>query len=420
MNVRTDNLSNIKNIPTPSKHRKTHNKEQFLTMAVATTSLPSSKLILCSILLLWKACEAWVPQFPSSRIGNQIESARNPQRTFVPKSERHLSSRDDNVVDADFERIDESAPKAEYANDTEEEDGASAEPSSLFDLSFQSDPEFKEMRIPFIDGENYIDGKLAFMAELDGVSYGIAVPFEYVAAITVEKPDGSVQYVSPDDDENEELMQIMAAQLQEHVGEDLKLKRTPRVLTISGPLDQYTKNWETELLPKPVETKSLLDESEESLEFFQDFMKKELGEKEYENTMQGDGNSDDDDELTAELMSLFNVPGLGDNEDDPAAMQELFDTLLDSPEEQLTDLQNMGDDVSHQGVALKLVSYKFPDKKAYSLVQLLQPYALIGKYVAADDDIRFELLTAAEAKLVVPRLENVCREDLEKAGLQLQ
>jgi hypothetical protein len=390
-------------------------------MTVATTSLPSSKVILCSILLVWKTCEAWVPQFPSSiRIGNQIESARNPQRTFVPKSTsvRHLSSRD--VVDADFERIDESAPKVEDTKDSDEEGDASAEPSSLFDLSFQSDPEFKEMRIPFIDGENYIDGKLAFMAELDGVSYGIAVPFEYVAAITVEKPDGSVQYVSPDDDENEELMQIMAGQLQEHVGEDLKLKRTPRVLTISGPLDQYTKNWETELLPKPVETKSLLDESEESLEFFQEFMKKELGEKEYESTMQGDGNSDDDDELTAELMSLFNVPGLGDNEDDPAAMQELFDSLLDSPEEQLTDLQKMGDDVSHQGVALKLVSYKFPDNKAYSLVQLLQPYALIGKYVAADDDIRFELLTAAEAKLVVPRLEKVCREDLEKAGLQLQ
>jgi hypothetical protein len=391
-------------------------------MTVATTSLLSSKLVLCSILLLCKTCEGWVPQFhSSSRIENQIESARQPQRTFfVPKStsKRHLSFQD--VVDADFERIDESASKGEETKDVVEEDGTPVEPSSLFDLSFQSDPEFKEMRIPFIDGENYIDGKLAFMAELDGVSYGIAVPFECVAAITVEKPDGSVQYVSPDDDENEELMQIMAAQLQEHVGEDLKLKRTPRVLTISGPLDQYTKNWETELLPKPVETKSLLDESEESLEFFQEFMKKELGEKEYENTMQGDGNSDDDDELTAELMSLFNVPGLGENEDDPAAMQEMFDSLLESPEEQLTDLQKMGDDVSHQGVALKLVSYKFPDNKAYSLVQLLQPYALIGKYVAADDDIRFELLTAAEAKLVVPRLEKVCREDLEKAGLQLQ
>jgi hypothetical protein len=390
-------------------------------MTVATTSLPGSKVVLCSILLLCKTCEGWVPQFPSSsRIGYQIESARHQRTFFVPKStsKRHLSFQD--VVDADFERIDESASKGEETKDVEEEDGTPVEPSSLFDLSFQSDPEFKEMRIPFIDGENYIDGKLAFMAELDGVSYGIAVPFECVAAITVEKPDGSVQYVSPDDDENEELMQIMAAQLQEHVGEDLKLKRTPRVLTISGPLDQYTKNWETELLPKPVETKSLLDESEESLEFFQEFMKKELGEKEYENTMQGDGNSDDDDELTAELMSLFNVPGLGENEDDPAAMQEMFDSLLESPEEQLTDLQKMGDDVSHQGVALKLVSYKFPDNKAYSLVQLLQPYALIGKYVAADDDIRFELLTAAEAKLVVPRLEKVCREDLEKAGLKLQ
>jgi hypothetical protein len=174
------------------------------------------------------------------------------------------------------------------------------------------------------------------------------------------------------------------------------------------------------LLPEPVNTDSLLDESDESLEFFQDFMKKELGEKEYLKTMQGADNTDNTDELSAELLELFNVPGLGNNKDDAAAMQELFESLLDSPEEELAELQKLGDDVTHQGMALKLVSYKLPENKAYSLVQLLQPYALIGKYVQEDDDVRFELLTAAEAKMVVPRLEKVCREDLLKAGLQLK
>jgi hypothetical protein len=393
-------------------------------MTEASMSRPSYKfpLRLCSFLLIWKSNEAWAPTLPSSsRVGYQTLPARHHQRTFVPIKTRgrHLSSSD--VVDVDFERVDESSAKEEDIKDVQEEGPAiSADPETLFDLSLEADTEFKEMRIPFIDGENYIDGKLAFMVELDGVNYGIAVPFEKAAAITLEKGDGSVQYISPDDDENEELMQIMAAQLQEHVGADLKLKRTPRVLTISGPLDQYTKNWETDLLPEPVNTDSLLDESDESLEFFQDFMKKELGEKEYLKTMQGADNTDNTDELSAELLELFNVPGLGNNKDDAAAMQELFESLLDSPEEELAELQKLGDDVTHQGMALKLVSYKLPENKAYSLVQLLQPYALIGKYVQEDDDVRFELLTAAEAKMVVPRLEKVCREDLLKAGLQLK
>ena len=76
-------------------------------------------------------------------------------------------------------------------------------PKSLFDLSLESDPEFMDSRIPFIDysttksssGTNYIDVKLAFMAELDGAQYGIAIPFDSAAALTLEKEDGSVEYL---------------------------------------------------------------------------------------------------------------------------------------------------------------------------------------------------------------------------------
>jgi hypothetical protein len=319
-------------------------------------------------------------------------------------------------VDVDFERIGDSA--SNETKNQKDKEAPLASPSTLFDLSLDSDPEWKEMRIPFIEGDNYIDGKLAFMTELDGVNYGIAIPFESAAAITFEKADGTIEYMSPDNDENEEIMQIMAAQLQEHVGADLTLKRTPRVLTISGPIDDLTKNWETELLPSPVDKEALLDESDESLDFFQEFMKKELGDDEYEKTMRGE---DDDTEISDDLLKLFNVPGMGTSEDDTAGLEELFGSLLDSPEEQLAELEKTkGQDLSHQGMALKLVSYQLPDKKSYSLVKLLQPYALIGKYVQEDDDVRFELLSIAEAKLVVPRLEKLCQDDLKEAGLELQ
>jgi len=376
-----------------------------------STSTRLSALRTCSLLLLLsEQCNAWVLTSGSqSLVGNRI-SPRYFQRTIA----LYLSSQD--VVDVDFERIGDSA--SNETKNQKDKEAPLASPSTLFDLSLDSDPEWKEMRIPFIEGDNYIDGKLAFMTELDGVNYGIAIPFESAAAITFEKADGTIEYMSPDNDENEEIMQIMAAQLQEHVGADLTLKRTPRVLTISGPIDDLTKNWETELLPSPVDKEALLDESDESLDFFQEFMKKELGDDEYEKTMRGE---DDDTEISDDLLKLFNVPGMGTSEDDTAGLEELFGSLLDSPEEQLAELEKTkGQDLSHQGMALKLVSYQLPDKKSYSLVKLLQPYALIGKYVQEDDDVRFELLSIAEAKLVVPRLEKLCQDDLKEAGLELQ
>ena len=59
-------------------------------------------------------------------------------------------------------------------------------------------------------------------------------------------------------------------------------------------------------------------------------------------------------------------------------------------------------------------------KKIYSLVKLLQPFALIARYNTENEDVRFELLTLEEEKLVVPKLEEVCRDDLAQAGLKLK
>lgn len=288
---------------------------------------------------------------------------------------------------------------------------------SLLELSLASDPEWNHTRIPFMDGgENYIDVKLAFMAELDGVRYGIGVPYDHAAALTIERPDGTVVNLLPDggddDHDHEELLQIMAGQLQEHVGNDLTLKRTPRILTIQGPLEKYTSNWKQRLVPEPIDAKTLLDDSDEDLEFFHNFMKRELGQEEYQKTMQED---DFDSEIDDEILDIF---GEAAKTVSQSSVKDLF------PNDDGTDdlfIQEMEDfvnkDIAHDGVALKILSYSLPDGNKYSIVQPLQSYALVGRYTENGEDIRFDLLSPQEAELVIPRLEEVCREDLQEAGL---
>jgi len=373
---------------------------------------------------------AWSTELPSRR--TSASRYVQPPSSLWPRRRSFLGPLlDSNFVDVDFERIDDDSKDTNQEltdpyrmkSDKELEDALEESTrNSLFDLSLQAtDPELKDTPIPFFDykGERYISTKLAFMTELDGETYGIAVPFEHAAAMTLETTkDGKVSYLSPDNDDNEELMEIMAGQLQEHLGEDLKLKRTPRVLTISGPLDSYTKNWKKDVIPKPVDRKTLLEEDDDDdLEFFHNFMKQELGEEEYEKTL-----NEDPSDIDKELLDLFNIPGIGDQEDDTEGMKELFQSAFRPIEEQKAEMKEfVGYDrnLNHDGVALKLISYRLPDGKAYSLVQLLQPYALVGKCTQEDGDIRFELLSPEEERILVPKLEEVCRNDLESAGLKL-
>jgi hypothetical protein len=389
---------------------KTHRSFLNATMGSSTpprSACVHSKLFHCttSILLLLPASSSFILRPPSFLLQRTILSAKS------------------HIVDVDFVRVN---PDAESNREIDGDAVVDDNSKSLFELSLETDPDFLETRIPFIDhssksssGTNYIDVKLAFMAELDGVQYGIAIPFDSAAALTLEKEDGTVQYLSPDLDENEELMAIMAGQLQENVGDDLRLQRTPRVLTISGPLDNYTINWQGKLLPDPIKAQELMaevDEGGDELAFFHKFMKDELGEEEYEKTL---NEIPDEDEMN-ELLKLFEVPGLGDRSDDVEGLEELFKSLL-TPEKDFDEAKEAlgANSLDHEGVALKLVSYVFAGGKTYSLVKLLKPYALIGKYIPDDKDARFELLTQVEEKLILPRLEEVCKQDLEAAGLSL-
>jgi len=316
-----------------------------------------------------------------------------------------------------------SSTKKKKSNDDTGTIGSSSSSSdgkSLFELSLDTDPQWKGVRIPFVDTQKstVIDGTLAFCVELEGNTYGIAVPCDSVAAITVEDLDGSVKNMYPDDDENEEIMEIMATQLTEQIGEDLFLKRTPRVLTIEGNLDKVTKNWDKELLPKPHSVEDLMDESDEDLKFFQDFMKAELGEEEYEKTMAEPVTAED---IGDELMELFEIPGMGTRQDDVAGVEAMMKSLFDGEDpSDVMEKELGGDFLKHEGAALKLISYNFKNGKTYSLVQLLNPYTLVGRLNTDEkDSVQFDLLSPEEEKIIIPRLEEVCRKDLEESGLSL-
>jgi hypothetical protein len=83
------------------------------------------------------------------------------------------------VVDAEFERVKDDPM-------VHETDASSLPTSkSLFDLSLEADAEMSNTRVPFLAGDTFIDTKLAFMADCDGVSYGIGIPFDHAAAITI-------------------------------------------------------------------------------------------------------------------------------------------------------------------------------------------------------------------------------------------
>jgi hypothetical protein len=449
---------------------------------------------------------------------------------YLPRQNHHRTgtlsvTNNMDIVDAEFIPIDDNSNKDENLNNnisSQPRRSATAIRSdkSLLDMSFELDDEFMNSRIPFIDTtvatdignrgnnadaaatamtkNNYIDVKLAFMVTLDNVQYGIGIPYDTAAAITYEQPDGTIEYVSPDieldgsgtssDDDMTELIAIMATQLQEYIGTDVQLQHTPRVLTIAGNIDQYTKDWEKTLLPQAINATKLLDtltntaklkdnkspnddddddSDDPELAFFHNLMREELGQAEYDKIMNDDNIDDSENEEMQELLKLFEVPfgtstssnSNSNSSNEEETMKELLSTLL-SPEEdyenakkafglldpQETDSSGSMKNNTNGYMALKLISYMFANGKSYSLVQLLQPYVIVGKYILPssssstntpnnedemeEDNLNtytsedamgyFELLLPEEEQIVIPRLEAVCSEDLQKANLQFQ
>ena len=389
---------------------------------------------------------------------------------FLSRSSSSIDPEDGDILDVDFERVVDvevsrvpprrrsttkgTTPKSDNNNNKNDEMPPLVA-QSLLDWSLNADPRWKETRIPFCRGEEYIDGKVAFVVELEGSHYGIAVPFDEAVAVIIQdnnhhqrptsrdadnNDNNIVEYVNPDlyeeNEEYQELLEIMAAQVQNEFGEDITLRKTPKVLTISGDLSPVTDQWETKVFGAPVgvdEMMTLEEEdassssSDDELEGFLDFMRNELGDEEFEKTM-----TEEPSEQDKEVMKFFQLPELNNN--DPNVLKDLITSMQDDlKEDSGVQAKAREFEINKEDMALKLLSFEFGESgKSYSLMKLLRPYVLVGrldKDAAASDGegegedpakgIRFELLTSEEEIAVIPRLEEVCKEELVAAGLDL-
>jgi hypothetical protein len=124
------------------------------------------------------------------------------------------------------------------------------------------------------------------------------------------------------------------------------------------------------------------------------------------------------------LMELFDISGIGERSGDQAGLKAMIQSLQDQEDPMSAEMMarvGLSDPLDYESAALKLISFNFRDGKAYSLVQLLKPYTLVGRLMKGGrpKGIQFELLTREEERLVIPKIEEVCKKDLDAAGLSL-
>ena len=335
-----------------------------------------------------------------------------PSPTKIPFSRLYS-----NIIDVEFSRDDD---------DKEEPDA-----DNLLEYSLNLDPEWKDIPIQFMDNESvgknkYIDCNLAFMMEMDGIEYSIAIPCETQVGIVCEgSADGGAGdydyfYLDPDEEENIEIMEIAAAQFAKEYGEELKIKRTPRTLTVEGDLKSITKDWSNLLDEQTIHIDTLLTENNNNNEddkYIDSFFKRELGANYREEFL-----LDDDDEMDEEVKQfakLFNVPGIGTETDDLDGLEQMINEInSDIDFETAKEYQPSNNNMSDKNSGLRLLSFQGPDNKYYSLVQMLKPVILVGR----NEDPTIEspkriLLTRDETDEIIPKLEADFKKELEAAGI---
>eukprot|EP00568_Trieres_chinensis_P007363 CAMPEP_0183310352 /NCGR_PEP_ID=MMETSP0160_2-20130417/30954_1 /TAXON_ID=2839 ORGANISM="Odontella Sinensis, Strain Grunow 1884" /NCGR_SAMPLE_ID=MMETSP0160_2 /ASSEMBLY_ACC=CAM_ASM_000250 /LENGTH=365 /DNA_ID=CAMNT_0025474593 /DNA_START=17 /DNA_END=1114 /DNA_ORIENTATION=- len=321
--------------------------------------------------------------FGSSHV-QRPSGVKNPKLPRVWKSMLRMAD----VIDAEY--------SYNGSDETPEEESSTV---NLVDLSLETDPEMKDIIVEFVEmmpsgNRKYIECKLPFTAVIDGTTYSIGTPHDSAVAILTDGKDGEVEMLDADDNSNEEIFQIAAAALVNNLGEDFRLKRTPRILTVDGDLDAYTRqymnegNFDTDDIMKS-------DDVEDDDKFLDDFFKEQLG-PDFE-----EGSLDDliDDEEAEELMKFFDIPGLGTQEEDEDGMKKMFDEMLSGENLKNEETEN------ETTKALPLFPFSGPDGKMYAFVQLAHPMLLVGKENSSLDKDQRLLLNSEESAAILPRLK---------------
>jgi hypothetical protein len=328
---------------------------------------------------------------------------------------------------------------------------------SLIEYSQKQDTDWKSMPVAFCDtvSNTYIDCNLAFYVKDplgqngQGAEYSLGVPCEVPIVVALEiddSEDGNDDDANADDttvtnlskvipinpentnedniseDEKNEIFQMAARALMEEFGSDIRLKKTPRVLTIEGNLEDVIGDWKEVLLGNVVDSDKMSfddalnmfddDDSDDGEDYFDKIMRRDLG-PDYMKLAEEVG--EDDEEIDEELLKLFDSDSLNKDGD----ISNIHDFLRKSD-----DSNNIDDDFGtlvqqlKPSAALRLLNFMTEDGKEYTILRPVRPMLLLGKE-DPEDYTRRILLTDEEMAEVLPRLESVCSEALEKAGFFL-
>jgi hypothetical protein len=327
---------------------------------------------------------------------------------------------------------------------------------SLVEYSQKQDPDWKSMPVAFCDtvSNSYIDCNLAFYVKDplgqngQGAEYSLGVPCEVPIVVALETADDEengngendnaavtnlsrVIPINPEntdkddilgEDEKNEIFQMAARALMDEFGSEIRLKKTPRVLTIEGNLEEVIGDWKEVLLESVSNSKDvgklsfedalgLFDgNNNDGEDYFDQIMRRDLG-PDYMKLADEDG----DGEIDEELLKLFDLDSLNKDGD----MSEVLDFLKNSG-----GSNNIDDDFDNllqqlkPSAALRLLNFMTEDGKEVTILRPVRPMLLLGRE-DPEDYTRRILLTDEEMAEVLPRLESVCREGLEKAGFFL-
>eukprot|EP00540_Astrosyne_radiata_P001491 CAMPEP_0116841454 /NCGR_PEP_ID=MMETSP0418-20121206/10932_1 /TAXON_ID=1158023 /ORGANISM="Astrosyne radiata, Strain 13vi08-1A" /LENGTH=295 /DNA_ID=CAMNT_0004471879 /DNA_START=26 /DNA_END=913 /DNA_ORIENTATION=+ len=271
--------------------------------------------------------------------------------------------------------------------------------------------------------------------DLEGVTYGIGVPHDHAVFIAIEdfeKSDGMILDVRDMADEHKELAQIFANGLRQIFEDNFTLKQTPRVLTLEGNLDNYTKDWYRTIWWNRDEPMGIHDvirspmgmsqeDLEEELRYLYD---RELGE---ETTKRGFKGWDDDEEISDELLKFFDIPGIGTMENETEGIIETYGEIFDEPNEEMDEYikRPLLGYQRETSIGLKILSYNFRENKSYSLVKPFEPFTVVGRFDKKNQDEDelvpvFSLLPKEEEDAVVDKLQKLAGDELENLGLKLE
>jgi len=408
-------------------------------MCRANTQLLAANLCVATFLSM---ADAFSTSRPIEPFRTQSKTATFPKQRSRTTTILHLS----NIIDAQI------IPDDELEGNSLDTDNLASQ--NLIEYSQNQDPEWKNMPIAFCDTESntYVDCTLAFYVkdpsgdEDEGAEYALGIPCEVPIVIALEFEDerdaapsveegeetpvvnlSKVVPINPDDnadesfmtqEEKEEIFQIAARALMDEFGESIRLKKTPRVLTLAGDLDEVIGDWKEVLLGslgsesenEKVSFEAALEafnEDEDDDDFFDRIMKRDLG-PDYMKLVE----DDDDDEMDEALLKMFDPDGLDGD------LNEMMEDINNIKTEESKIKGSSYDQLVQQlqpSAALKLLNFLGPGGKEYTILRPLRPILLVGKE-DPDDYTRRMLLTEEEKLTILPRLESACREGLEKAG----